>query len=220
MGRTERLLVTGGVWMAAFAATGCQDNVATAFPPGLDPLEMVDKAAPPAPENGDPYPEKLSMVSGHTDPYDWVHARAYVHASPAMTWSAIHNVNVSIDPKISKATYDLGIEPQYEFSYVIHYEEDDVLTVHFDVTWRHGMAQGTDEAPMLTASRFQKTWGSTFINLLEGSVVVKRVDDNTAELQFIEHLDATAAGADTIEEWYRNYYANILMFLGRIPPRS
>jgi hypothetical protein len=189
---------------------GCAGDETTVFPDGLDPLESVNKAQAPAPAAGDPYPQKINMVSGSNDQYDWVHARAYVHAPLAKTWAAVHDAMVTTDFTLSKHSYDFNVEPQYPISYVIHYEVDDLVTVNFDVTWRHGVATGTADAPQVTAGRWQKTWGTTYIRLLQGSVVGRKVDDNTTLIELIQHLDATDAGTDTITKWFNNYFNQIL----------
>ena len=211
------------VFTFAIGAAAC--NKTTPFPPGLDPLDSENRASLPRAEGNDPYPEKLSITSGHEHGYDWVHARGYVHAAPAQTWEAIHTPQVSADPKLDGPHFTLDVEKMYEYSYRIHYEPSP--GIEFEVTWRHGLADGTDDAPVVTASRFQKTWGTTYINLLQGSVVTRDVLDSSTmlpvqgvtEVEFIEHLDATASGTDTLEEYFHNLFKNVLKHVGRPVPK-
>jgi hypothetical protein len=189
-------------------AAGCFGESATPFPPGLAPLE-ANRAPAPAADPGNPFPEKLVMIHG-SGAYDWVHARAYVDAPLRLTWAALSDPNVTADPKIKKMRLEVLNEPAYACSYVLHYTVDDFITVHFDVTWRHGLVSGTKEMPTMIAARFQKTNGTDFIDLLEGSVVAYPVSDQATEIELIEHLDATATGPDEIERYFRAYYANVL----------
>ncbi len=216
--------------ISVLAGSAC--NKSTMFPPGLDPLDEVNKAPLPMGTADNPYPEVLSMVSGHSNGYDWVHARAYVDAAPAVTYLGIHTAKVSADPTIDGPSFTYDVEPLYEYSYKIHYEPSP--GVEFEVTWRHGVVDGTDDAPDLTASRFQKTWGTTYINLLQGSVLSHPVADAhdmpvadangnplpVTEIEIIEHLDATAADTGTLETYFRNFFKDLLTFVHSQPSAS
>jgi hypothetical protein len=105
-------------------------------------------------------------------------------------------------------TITLGPEPQYEYGFRIHYEVDEVVTVAWDELWRYGTITGTPSEPALAMIRYQKVFGSDFINTLEGSIqIVARDDAGLAELQFIEHLDAFGGSADQMESSMKRRFA-------------
>jgi hypothetical protein len=97
-----------------------------------------------------------------------------------------------------------GNEPQYEYSFLVHYVVHDFLTVEWDDQWRFGAIDET-----LDMIRHQKVQGSDFIRLSEGTIqVLATADPNVSELAFVEHLDATMAStADVLQGVQHNYDA-------------
>lgn len=199
------LLVTA-VWIQV---GGCGNEV-TVFPPGLEPLEETTAAAP-EPLPGDPYPEGLVLLVGETPEYHFAHARGYVHAPLETVYAAMTMPDVCTDfRQTDRHVVTLDVEPDYDHSFMIHYEVDEFITVVFEVTWRHGIVLGPNERPDITAHTFQKTFGTTFISLMRGSIVATRIDDNTTELQLVEHISAASGGSDNIMQFLRDFYANVL----------
>ena len=171
---------------------GCQDDVTTVFPPGLEPLE--DNTAP------EPPGDELVTVQGG-DELKWVHGRGYLHGAPAAVWAATK------DPERMAAACETdrhqaspGEEPQYEYGFKIHYEVEQVLTVAWDEQWRYGTVTGTPDAPVLAIIRYQKVYGSDFITTLEGSMILKATDDPAVTaLEFVEHLNALGGSHDQMK---------------------
>ena len=190
--------------------TGCDSDEPTEFPSGLEPLEVCTAPAPD-PIEGDATPEDVRFVLGTEDEYSWVHGRGFVHKPLAETWAAMRDPEVSVDRReVDEWTVEHGVETEYDFSYVIHNTVNDIITVEFDITWRQGVVEGTVEAPELVGGRFQKTFGTTFIELLSGSIVARAVDDSTTEIELIEHLKATGKGADTAQSFLRDYFTSVV----------
>ena len=189
MGRTAFIPGLVGVLVM-----GCFSDVETPFPPGLEPLEE-GMAPAPAPVDGDPYPETVTMVRAfapYTPRTHAVHARGYVRAPVVDVWAALRDPDVGADRRTFRewsTTYD--VEPEYDYSYVIHSVIENVIVVEYDVTWRHGVVLGTLEAPTLASARYQKTAGSAAIDALQGSVVLTEVErfprDMSAELVIRAH---------------------------------
>lgn len=175
----------------------CQDDVVTWFPDGLQPLEDNPVPRP----RGAARSETIAFDRGR-DGYLWVAGRGYVHAAPGTVWAAL-----TTDPELLVAicattshAITLDLEPRYEFSALIHYLVDDIARVTWDETWRGATVTGTPESPALALIRYQKTFGSDFITLIEGSIQVKATDDDgTTELEYIEHLDALGGDRDDMQ---------------------
>ena len=87
---------------------------------------------------------------------------------------------------------------------------EDLITVKFHVTWRFGDVQGEDGKAAGHLGRWQKTWGSEVIELLEGSVELTAVTDDVTEVAIIEHLNAFAGSRDNALSYVKDYYANVL----------
>jgi hypothetical protein len=196
----ERLAVAVLLALAA----GCQDDIVTEFPDGLEPLE--DNAVPPitavAPV------EQLATRRGE-DGYKWVHGRGVVLAPPATVWALAKDADLMASVcDTDRHTIALGPEPQYEYGFEIHYEVDQIVTVAWDEVWRYGTVDGTPAAPSLAIVRYQKVFGSDFITTLEGSIeLLARPDAGQTELQFIEHLDAFGGSADQMEASMKRRFA-------------
>jgi len=199
-----------GLALAAALMLGCFGNETTAFPEGLEPLEEATVELPD-PVDGQPYPEELRTATGSLPMYGWVHARGYVHAPLADVFAAMRTPEACVDRnQVDRWTVTPDVEPEYDYSFRIHNEVDDIITVEFDITWRLGRVEGTEAAPTLVAGTWQKTWGTTFISLLRGSIVGRRVTDDVSEVEIVEHIRAATGGVDPAEAYVRDLYANIV----------
>ena len=208
----QRLPAT--VPLLSLALAGCFGNEVTPFPPGLEPLEAINKAPAPKPLEGDPYPETIRWVGSSTEAYEWVHAKAFVHAPIARTWQALQQTDVDVDRRaVSEWSMTPDVEEGFDVSYKIHNIVHEFLTVEFDITWRHGVIDGSRDEPEVVAIRFQKTWGTTFIEILRGSIVLRRVDDNTTSLEMIEHINAAMSGEDKISNYVRDLHASTVAWV-------
>jgi hypothetical protein len=169
--------------------TACGGNSATEFPPGLEPLEDNTAEAPAG------YEERLHVVADRTYGIDWIHARGFVHAPAHAVWAAVRDPRVMVNREDTDVQeVELGVEPEYDHSMRIYYQVFGFITVEWEELWRYGVVGGEAEAPELAMVRYQKVWGSDYIDLLQGSVLIIAVDDAITEVQFIEHLDALGGG--------------------------
>lgn len=193
-------------------AAGCQDNIATPFPPGLEPLEDNKIAAMPS----GPFTEGLRIESSDTD-YIRVYARGFVTVPMATMWAAAKAPGPNLSTcSTTEQMVTENTEPQYEYSFVIHYIVRDILTVEWDDQWRFGAI--TDDLDMI---KHQKVQGSDLITLSEGTIqVLSTGDPGVSELSFVEHLDAVSAtAADVVQGVQHNYDALVAVAHGAaIPP--
>jgi hypothetical protein len=163
-----------------------------------------------------PFVETLRTQSTES-PYVKVYGRGFVLVSPGTLWRAAKQgpANVAAcstdEQQITENT-----ELQYEYSFLVHYTVHNVLTVEWDDAFRFGTIEGTPEAPQLAIVKHQKTQGSDFITLSEGTIeILPTTDPNVSELSFVEHLDATSAGAgDVIKGVQHNYDALVAVAHG------
>lgn len=190
----------------------CQDNIATPFPPGLEPLE--DNAVTALPDG--PFDETLRFKTTNTDIIR-VYARGFVRVPHATLWEAAKSPTPNVSTcKTDEQLVTEGDEPQYEYSFLVHYIVHQILTVEWDDQWRFGLV--TDELGMI---RHQKIQGSDFVQLSEGTIQVLATSDaNVSELAFVEHLDATTATtSDVTQGIQHNYDALVAVAHGTpIPP--
>jgi hypothetical protein len=180
-----RQAVLLGLALAALALPGCNHNRVDDFPLelGFQPLEAISPATTwPAPVAGNPFPQGLGPVvavqeSGHFAS----HARGYLHAPLAKVYQALH------DPAASYVHNDGGgtrldgaptlhVE-DFPVSFRIRYSNNTIIgAVKFELTYRAGPLEGTEVDPLVIGERYQKTWGTDHIQVMEGSLVATAVD--------------------------------------------
>ncbi|MFO0725125.1 MAG: hypothetical protein U1E65_15195 [Myxococcota bacterium] len=188
---------------------GCGDKI-DVFPPGLEPIEQNRADFPPA-SDGDRYPEMLSFASGEGHDVAWAHSKGYIHAPLSMVWSAFQEPVVVVDRrKVAEWTITDNVETGFDRSFLVHNIVHNVITVSFDVTWRESATVGTTEAPRTVAIRFQKTFGTVFIDILRGSVVLRQGDDpSVTEIEEIEQIAAAQGGVDNIQSYLTDLYQSV-----------
>jgi hypothetical protein len=204
---------------AGLLLCGCFDNVETMFPPGLEPWENPNEAPLPEAVEGDPYPETIVFVQKRWTGGAYAdHARSYVKADVRTTFDAVRNPLAGADrrPTVTFTWVDM-VDPDYLYSFRSHLTVPDILTVEFELTWHSGIVEGTVDAPTITATLWQKTWGSTAITLLEGSIVCRRVTDDVTELDWQYHLNAFGSDWTTIENYLQGFQDSVVALAHGLP---
>jgi hypothetical protein len=205
---SRRILSIVCVAFSLLASGGCFTSETTVFPDEFEPFpETID---PPVVE-GERFPETIAVRQGSTSEYDFAVVRGYVHAPAAKVLAVMTRPEAAVDYRaVDRHSIEVDVEEGYDHSFRVHNEVDDFLTVEFDVTWRFLVIEGSVDDPAIAVGSFQKTFGTPFISLLAGTIVLTPVDAQITELQMVEHLDAASGGADPAEAFLRDYYANIV----------
>jgi hypothetical protein len=158
----------------------------------------------------DPHPESLALEEGQDDDSNYVHATGYVHGSVKDVWDALADPDVVADRHhIDSYTSSPGGE-DYDTSFVLHYTIKNVVTMQFDLTWREGVVSGSKDAPTAVSAVYAKTYGSTLVKTMNGSIEVKAIDATTSQLFFAQHMNATSTSADNIAAWTRDLFASVV----------
>ena len=103
----------------------------------------------------------------------------------------------------------------YEYSFIVHYVVNNILTVEWDDQWRWGTIQdgtgsGSDQT-FFGMIKHQKTMGSSFITLSEGTTEVTATDDpNATQLSIVEHLEAAGGSVDDVLTGVQHHYDSIV----------
>ncbi|MCC7385677.1 MAG: hypothetical protein IT384_27760 [Deltaproteobacteria bacterium] len=182
---------------AAALGAACFGTEATVFPPGLEPLEDNGVSA----QDPESYAESIAFAGEEAPEYIWVHGRGYLLTSPAEAWRIVKNADLmSLSCSADTHSYQVQNDPNYELAYLAHYAVESLVDVEWDEQWRFGTITGTPEDPERTMVRYQKVFGSTAIDLIEGSIQVIAPDDSTevSELQFVEHLSAFGGSVEEV----------------------
>ena len=109
-------------------------------------------------------------------------------------WEALRDDLVYVNQRtVSRYTVEQPESQIYDYVFVVNNEVDDLVTVEFTNEWRHyGNLNDKSEVTDVIV-RWQKTDGTDFIQLIDGSVEIIPVDgeDSVVEIRIIEHLKAT-----------------------------
>lgn len=192
-----------------FWLVGCGRGEILPPPDTLAPLDDNRAPAPSAVE-GDPYPEVLSVVSGGDSDLWWAHARGYIHGSTDEVWTAARDPEVGVDRREVDEWSVTEATDGFDASYVVHNTVHDVITVNYDLRWLHELQEGASDDPQRVVTVWEKTDGTTFINTLEGSLVITPVTDDVTEVAFVEHLDASLRDDQTLVSYLQDFHASLV----------
>ncbi|MBL8604563.1 MAG: hypothetical protein JNK72_21735 [Myxococcales bacterium] len=188
---------------------GCGSDEATAFVPGIEPLE-ASTAGFPASTSGQQYPESLVTVTGVASGYEWVHGRAYVAAPLARVFEAMSDPDVITDRRrVSEYSVTPDVEPMYLRSFRVRNIVRDVITLQFDMDYRFAVYDGPVGTPTSYIVRYQKVWGSSLLSVLRGSVILRESAPGVSSLELVRHIKAVAAGRTDAEQYLRDFYASV-----------
>jgi hypothetical protein len=195
---------------AVFAAcAGACGNEATPAPAGVAALE-VNPASEPAGTATDPHPEALELLTGQGEGYEWVHAKGFVKRPIDEVWAAFQDPEVVVDRrKVARWTVARDVDSSIDVSFVVGNTVEDVVDVFFEITWRQSAVEGTSAEPERVAMRFDKTFGTVFIETLRGSIELTPVDDGTTRVSMIEHLQAAQGGIDNAVTFLRDLHGSV-----------
>ncbi len=215
MGPTFRTLMLSCA--LALGSASCAGDDASTFPPGLEPLE-TSTAPRPAATSGQQCPEAFNTATGETADYAWAHGRGCLHAPIARVWEALRDPDVSVDRRrVAEWTVTRNVEAQYPVSFRVHNTVHDIIDLTFDLTWREGVVDGTDAEPRVVSARYQKTYGSTYIQVLAGSLVARPLDAGTTEIEIVRHLKGTGVGAAEAELYLRDCFGSFVARVHGMP---
>jgi hypothetical protein len=213
------------------SGAGCGSNRPDEFPlaVGFQPLEPVVAAALPPAATNELYPQGLGVVvatpgSGHYAS----HARGYLHAPLDKVYLALHDPRANYihnnggSPRLDNAPGNpfLGEEP-FPVSFRIRYSNSTSIgDVKFDLTYRAGPLEGTDAAPLKVGLRYQKTWGSTYISTMSGSLVATPLaaNPNITVVEMVAWLDATTQYQSDCDGTLRDLFGDLEGVLASLPP--
>ncbi|MCB9765000.1 MAG: hypothetical protein H6739_34825 [Alphaproteobacteria bacterium] len=196
-------------FVALACASGKDDPAPEGWPEGLEPVIDCAVDAPGSEELGDT-PELLNLESEEGEP-GWVCAHAWIQAPVADVWAAFQDDDVVVDRRaVAEWTIAREDDPAFDVGFVIHNVVHDVVTVEFDITWNEGVVVGTAADPEHVAITFEKTDGTPFIHLLDGSVQLYAFDEATTELILAERLHGATGGIEDAVGYITDLYADAL----------
>ena len=181
------------------ASLGCGGSEVAEFPAGWEML------APVALE----VPESAGAVSDVFETDDWVegHSAWRIDRPVVDVWAALRNPDVGVDRRRvdewTSVTLDDGTT---DFAMAVTNSTTEIITVSFDLTWRHKVVEGGPSSPEQLAVRWQKTFGPDIIERLEGSMVVWAVSDESTGVQVVERLATPTSSPDELDVYLRDFF--------------
>ncbi len=183
---------------------------------GLLPLEAKNLAPWFQAGDGEPCPEAIAYATGSNGDYDWAHARACIHADVARVWEALREAAVVFDRGADSWSAKPDVRPEYAYSFRLYYTAGTgVVSVTYDVDWWEDVIDGDLEAPQGFAARYQKTAGTVFISMMEGSLIGRQAGPGITALEMIAHLKAMQSDADSARSGQQDIFNGVLDFVHR-----
>ena len=186
----------------------CQKSVVTPFPAGLEPLATCSAGFP------EPADESAKATAGEGEDYIYAHVCGYVEAKLEAVWAAIQDVDVITDRRRIE-DYQLteqGFDPDYDVSFRVFYHVEDFITVEYEVEWRQGVWEVQDEAPKSVVDRYQKVEGSSFIERMEGSIVLDEEEPGLVRFELINQHKSLGYTTDELLLKSTDLYDSVVAF--------
>lgn len=197
------------VAVLCMSLSACGSDVSTSFPPGLDPVETSTAPAPAATAT-DPFPDTLSTLKGDSGSSHWAHGTGYIHAPIARVYEAMLDPDVVTNRRrVAEWSTTPNSEPQYPHSFRVRNTVRDIITLQFDMSYRAGTAEGSETAPTVVVSINQKTWGSSLVGGINGSVVARAVNANTTRVELVNRLDSSHVSSTDAEQYLNDFFQSV-----------
>jgi hypothetical protein len=212
--------------VVAVSATGCGKNVEDAFPlsVGFQPLEPLVAGAtcPPTMAGNELGPVAAAPGNGYYDS----HACGYLQAPLLKVYEALHDPAASYIHNTGGGTKldgppVLDVEPTFPVSFRVRYSSPTgipgMADAKFDITYRAGPLEGTDEAPVKIGERYQKTWGISNIEVMSGSLVATEVAPGVTRVEMVAWLKATTQYQSDCDGTVRDLFGDLVAKLALMP---
>lgn len=178
---------------------GCSRNERTPFPAKVVVLQPLPARA------GAGESEALELEAGKDRESDFVRARATVHASLEQTWAALRDPDVLVDRRrLRRYTVEQEREAGYAVAFRTRIMPRAIVSVELDLTWRQRVVPGGVEV------RYAKTWGTSFVKEMEGTITLREVAPGVTEVTYAQRMSATRADSSDIAAWTRDLHASML----------
>ena len=110
-----------------------------------------------------------------------------------------------------------NVEPEYDFSYAVVATINNVITFSYTTTFRHGVVEGTVEAPQVIAEVWSKTEGSSIISELRGSIIARAVTPEVTSLEMVQFSRTPMSNHADNEAYLRQVYTDVLALSHGLP---
>jgi hypothetical protein len=158
------------------------------------------------------------------------HARGFVNAPVARVYAALHDPasgylnNQDGAPGFDRPP-DFNVEPEFPISFVVHYKTVTAVgpgsvTTKYDVTVRGGVSAGNELAPLEVGRRYDKTWGTPYIEVMAGSLVARPVpgDEGVTEVELESWLKAQTQGQADCDQTVVTQFNKLVATVAALPP--
>ena len=173
---------------------GCiEEEKQTSFPEGLQPLSEMYIDAP----SQSNFEEAWNSSSEDEGDFAWAQGRGYLHGDIEGVWEKLRDVDVFINhDEVIEYHIENVIPPEYDYHFISYNRSENIVEVEFENEWRHGSLESRNGQVERVGVRWKKISGTDFIQSLEGSIQIIRLEDDNldfdvVEVQIIEHLTAT-----------------------------
>ena len=191
--QSHRLKCISVFFYSCFFCSCIEEENKDVFPQGLEPLsEMILE-----PPTEGYHEEEWVSISQDEGDYAWAQGRGYIHGSIEDVWAKLRMPEIFINhDEVIEYQISNVVPPEYDYHFIAYNRSENIVEVEFENEWRHGALGSRDGEIEHVGVRWKKISGTEFIQSLEGSIQILRVDTDdinfdVVEIQVIEHLTAT-----------------------------
>jgi hypothetical protein len=207
---------------SALVAAGCRDTT-SGFSGEIYPVTTTSLELPPPASAGDPCSEGINTVPGGAPGYSFAEARACLHAPLAQVWAVLRQPEAAVDiayypdrDETPRCDAVVIVTAQYPVSFRLHQIPRTYSSFDYDVTWAEWVLLGDGAAPLEVAVSYNKTWGTAYIERLQGSMLLKEVDGWTT-IEAVRQIKAPQTSGQMMEGWLRDWFAALQAQLAGTP---
>ncbi|MEL6347907.1 MAG: hypothetical protein AAFV53_32675 [Myxococcota bacterium] len=176
------------------------------FPDGLEPLPVDNTAEWPANNT-----EAINTNGGEDGDLIWVHARAYIHNTLDAIYPCLQEPEINLDRQEDPQwSITRDVEEGYEHSYRLDITVENILTVEYEDTWRHGSVYDEDDVRNRTVTAWQMTQGNSFMTIKRGSLVADVVEAEITSLDIIYEMDVALPDEEQMIRYLEDVHAELI----------
>lgn len=211
------------------ATAGCGSET-TPLEAGLEPLGTVEDVAWPAPL-GQACPESIQINQPFpvfaVPSYSEGHARACLRGTLAQVWAAMQipqGVQLNFYPERNETDCEarLDVETGYPVSFLTKEIPHGVIERNytFEITWRIGVVEGTEANPLQVNVKYGKTYGTTEVPWIKGTVVLFEDPPGTVRMEIIRQVNTNGHSDEPtkLRAWMQGYFDAMQIALSTTPP--
>ena len=169
-------------------------------------ISMLEDVKLDAPGEGE---ERANTGSAEGDEYDTGYLRGWIKATVEEVFAALSSPDVGVDRREMDSWTATELDaPDVDAAYLVNNVPSAAPSEDFDLEWRHEYTE-VDGAVVGSRSAWEKTAGTIFVPLLEGSAEAV-VSGDAVDLRVVYHLGTIDSTPEDAVRYLEDFYASVV----------